>query len=57
MKYVDCEYFYNYFNDSNWIDSKGHKVHSWKQKMLTWEKHEKEKRGKEEDENGKYTRI
>lgn len=57
MKYIDCEYFYNYFNDNNWIDSKGRKVRSWKQRMLTWEKHEKEKRKKEDDENAKYTRI
>lgn len=29
--------FYNYFEVGNWIDSKGNKVKSWKQKLLTWE--------------------
>lgn len=57
LKHVDCEYFYNYFNDNNWIDSKGRKVRSWKQKMLTWEKHEKEKKMKYGDEDAKYTRV
>lgn len=57
LKHIDCEYFYNYFNDSNWVDSKGRKVRSWKQKMLTWEKHEKEKHKKNGDENEKYTRV
>lgn len=57
LKYIDCEYFYNYFNDNNWIDSKGRKVRSWKQKMLTWEKHEKEKKNKYGDEDAKYTRV
>ena len=56
VKFVDCEYFYNYFNDNNWIDSKGRKVRSWKQKLLTWEKHEKE-RHKGSDESERYTRI
>lgn len=49
LTHVDCDYFYNYFNDSNWIDSKGREVHSWKQKILTWEKREKKK---EEIKNG-----
>ena len=35
---VDPEYFYKYFNDSDWIDSKGKKVYRWKQKILTWNK-------------------
>ncbi len=33
---VDAEQFYNYFTEGNWIDSKGNKVKSWKQKILTW---------------------
>ena len=56
VKFVDCEYFYNYFNDNDWVDSKGRKVRSWKQKLLTWEKHEKE-RHKGSDECEQYTRI
>ena len=33
---VDAKQFYNYFTEGNWIDSKGNKVKSWKQKILTW---------------------
>lgn len=33
---VNAEQFYNYFTEGNWVDSKGNKVKSWKQKILTW---------------------
>lgn len=33
---VDAKKFYDYFNEGNWIDSKGNQVKSWKQKLLTW---------------------
>ncbi len=36
---VDVKYFYDYFTDGNWIDSKGNPVRNWKQKILTWAKH------------------
>lgn len=35
---VDPKQFWEYFDAGNWIDSKGQKVHSWKQKLITWEK-------------------
>lgn len=35
---IDPEYFYDYFNDSDWIDSNGKQVLSWKGKIITWEK-------------------
>lgn len=35
---VDYQYFYDYFTEGNWIDSKGNKVKNWKQKIITWEK-------------------
>ena len=35
---VDYQKFYDYFNEGNWIDSKGNKVRNWKQKIITWEK-------------------
>ena len=35
---VDYQYFYDYFTEGNWIDSKGNKVKNWKQKIVTWEK-------------------
>lgn len=34
---VDPKKFYTYFNEGDWIDSKGNKVKNWKQKILTWE--------------------
>jgi hypothetical protein len=34
---VDPQKFYDYFNASDWIDSKGNKVKNWKQKVITWE--------------------
>ena len=33
---VDSKKFYDYFTEGNWVDSKGNKVKSWKQKILTW---------------------
>ena len=33
---VDAKQFYDYFTAGNWVDSKGNKVKSWKQKLLTW---------------------
>ena len=35
---VDYQFFYDYFTEGNWIDSKGNKVKNWKQKIVTWEK-------------------
>ena len=35
---VDAKTFYDYFTVSDWYDSKGQKVKSWKQKVITWEK-------------------
>jgi predicted phage replisome organizer len=34
---VDAKTFYDYFSASDWYDSKGNKVKSWKQKVITWE--------------------
>ena len=34
---VDAQKFYDYFSASEWVDSKGNKVKSWKQKVITWE--------------------
>lgn len=36
---IDCDKFYDYFEAGNWNDSKGNKVKSWKQKLLTWSKY------------------
>ena len=34
---VDPVKFYDYFDANNWVDSKGVKVRSWKQKVISWE--------------------
>lgn len=36
---VDADQFFNYFEAGDWVDSKGNKVKSWKQKLLTWNKY------------------
>jgi hypothetical protein len=38
---VDPQKFYDYFEASGWVDSKGAKVKNWKQKIITWEQNEK----------------
>lgn len=40
--HVDAKRFYDYFNASDWVDSKGNKVRNWKQKVITWESYNKE---------------
>ena len=37
---VDAQKFYDYFSSADWHDSKGQKVRSWKQKVITWERNE-----------------
>ena len=34
---VDGDYFYTFFTEGDWHDSKGVKVKSWKQKIVTWQ--------------------
>lgn len=38
----DLRHFFDYFNDENWIDSKGNKVKDWKRRMVTFQ-HNKER--------------
>lgn len=38
---VDPKEFFDYFETGNWVDSKGEPVRNWKQKLLTWEAHAK----------------
>lgn len=40
---VDPRQFWEYFNTGNWKDSKGNPVKNWKQKLLTWERFDKDK--------------
>ncbi len=37
---VDPKQFWEYYNAGGWKDAKGNPVRNWKQKFLTWEKHE-----------------
>lgn len=45
---VDGEQFFRYFTEGGWVDSKGQRVRSWKQKLLTWDGH-KGNRQRDED--------
>ena len=40
---VDPVQFFEYFQAGGWKDAKGQPVRSWKQKLLTWEKYDKDK--------------
>ena len=46
---VDPDQFYDYFTATDWHDSKGNKVKSWKGKIVTWEKFQP----KQKDEDDK----
>ncbi len=37
---VLAQAFFDYYNESGWVDSRGQKVRNWKQKLLTWNSHE-----------------
>lgn len=44
---IDPAAFWEYYETGNWQDSKGQKVKNWKQKALTWARHEKPAAGGE----------
>lgn len=37
---VNAKTFFDYYEAGNWMDAKGNKVKNWKQKIITWEKHQ-----------------
>lgn len=41
---VDVKKFFEYYDSSGWVDSKGQKVRNWKQKMISWEKNNGQER-------------
>lgn len=45
---VDAQKFIDYYEANNWTDSKGNKVKSWKQKVITWETHQPKQQIKED---------
>ena len=52
---VDPVSFYTYFDAGGWTDSRGQKVRSWKQKLLTWENHNDNRGGKIHDSEPDYS--
>ena len=44
---VDYKMFYDYYSVSDWCDGKGNKVKNWKQKLITWEKKDTNKKKQE----------
>lgn len=38
---VDPQKFFDYYETGDWHDAKGNRVKNWKQKCLTWDKHDK----------------
>ena len=41
---VDEHSFFDYYEEANWVDSKGNKVRNWKQKLITWAKYDRNKK-------------
>ena len=48
---VDANTFYDYYTESNWIDSTGKKVFNWKMKIVTWNDNSKNKKNEQESES------
>ena len=46
---IEAKTFYDYYEANNWIDSNGKKIKSWKQKMITWESHNKNSKKSERE--------
>jgi len=53
---VDPKFFYEFFTEGEpqWVDSLGHPVRNWKQKILTWHRHKLEKDGAHRCSHGCY---
>lgn len=43
---INPKTFYDYYTAGGWKDAKGNPVRNWKQKIITWEKHEPTDKGK-----------
>lgn len=41
---VDADYFWKYYTEGGWKDSKGNAVKNWKQKLITWAKKDEPKK-------------
>lgn len=51
---VDAKRFWEYYEAGGWKDSKGNAVKNWKQKLLTWERKDGERNGKNQSVSGGY---
>ena len=51
---VNPKEFFDYFDTGHWIDSKGHEVKNWKQKLITWEKFNTEPKKKADFDANAY---
>lgn len=51
---VDAKRFWEYYEAGGWKDSKGNPVRNWKQKLLTWERKDGERNGKNQSVSGGY---
>lgn len=51
LKKVNAEHFYQFFSESDWVDSKGNEVKNWKLKLLTWNNYGNEKTKTEKRNN------
>lgn len=49
---VDAKKFYDYYTAAEWHDGKGDKVKSWKQKVITWENNDSNKKKTEPQRKG-----
>ena len=52
---VDPQKFYDYFTAAEWVDSRGNPVKNWKQKVITWESHERRPQGGQHTGNNQQT--
>ena len=52
---VDPVRFWEYFDTGGWKDSEGKPVRNWKQKLITWETHGKEKGKEQYDSRGIFS--
>lgn len=51
---VDPERFWSFYNEGGWTDSEGRPVRNWKQKLITWEKHEAQRQEPQDELSRKY---
>lgn len=56
-KDVDADRFFDYYSEGGWHDAKGNPVRNWKQKMLTWSRHESPSRERATEKEPDLVRL